>query len=293
MRTAIAKKPSDVICVVPFPGTAPQRRTTRSCRQAAKLHRKKLAETLVHSHWSIEVRGKNGRLKHRTGYVHNLTTDAASGYTNRRDWQAKAMGGGLGAFFGATAVGNATSTTATSLTNTGAAFPTTNQGLAGYIVFAGPNASGTGSTVFGVVVSNTATALTVDQWYNAATGAAGTTPNGTCSYLTPPGQFPALFMAVTANVFTPANTDTTLAGELTSGGFTRAIGTWAHTAAATTYTLQHTWTSTTTTTLTNEAQFGAVNTTGGGVMPFESAIPSAPTVVSGDTVQITVTVTIS
>jgi hypothetical protein len=282
-----------VVAVVPFPETT-KRKRRMSCKQAAKQHRK-MPESRVFSHSLLEVRDRNGRLKHRDCRVwkHNLTTDAASGYTNRRDWQSKAMGGGLGAFFGATAVGNATSTASTTLTNTGAAFPTSNQGLAGYIVFAGPNASGVGSTVFGVIVSNTATALTVDQWYNAGTGAAGTTPNGTCSYLIPPGQFPALFMAVSATVYAPLNTDTTLSGELTTNGFTRAIGTWAHTAAATTYTLQHTWTASGSEQLQIEAQFGACNTTAGGVMPFENTIPSPPPMVSGDTVQLTVTITIN
>lgn len=229
----------------------------------------------------------------RTEAVHNLTTTTASGYTNALDWLAKAMGQGPSFAF-ASAQGNATATTATSLTNSGATFPTAGQGLAGGIVVACPNASGTGSKVYGVIVSNTATALTVDQWYDptSTTGAAGTTPNATASYVILPGQNPAAWMAVTANSFSPATSDTTLAGELTTNGFARAVGTYAHTAAATTYTLVHLWTATGTETIENEAQFGACNTTAGGVMPFESAEPSPPTLVSGDTLQNTVTITI-
>lgn len=294
MRTArVGAADKTIIAVVPF-ATGAKRTPRMSCKQAAKLYRK-TPESRVFSHFLTEVRDSNGKLKYRHCRTlrHNLTTDTASGYTNRRDWQSKAMGGGLGAFFGATAQGTATASSGTSLTNSGASFPTANQGLAGYVVAVGANSSGVGSTVFGVIVSNSGTVLTIDQWYNPATGAAGTTPNATGQYQIIPGQFPALFMAVTANVFSPSSADTTLVGELTSNGFTRAIGTWAHTAAATTYTLQHTWTATGTETINNEALFGAANTTGGGVMPFESAEPSPPTLVSGDTLQNTVTVTIN
>lgn len=204
------------------------------------------------------------------------------------------MGSGPSAAF-ASAAGNATATSATSLTNSGATFPTAGNGLAGQIVVAGPNASGTGSKVYGVIVSNTGTVLTVDQWYDptSTTGAAGTAPNATASYVIVPGQNPASWMAITANSFSPSTADTTLAGELTSNGLARAVGTFSHTHAASTYTLVHTWTcSGGTNTINNEAQFGAANTTGGGVMPFESAEPSPPTLINGDTLQNTVTITI-
>jgi hypothetical protein len=236
---------------------------------------------------------ENGVAVITTPWVHNLTTTAASGYTNANDWLAKEMGNGPSSAF-ASASGNATATTATSLTNSGATFPTSGQGLAGCLVFAMPNNSGTGSRAYGVIVSNTGTALTIDQWYDptSTTGAAGTTPNATANYIVAVGQNPAAWLAVTSTSFTPANTDTTLSGELTSNGFTRAVGTYGHTAAGSTYTLSHQWTATGTQTINNEAVFGACNTTGGGVMPFESAEPSPPTLVSGDTLTNTVTITI-
>lgn len=229
-----------------------------------------------------------------SGHRHNLTTDTASGYTNRRDWQSKAMGMGPSFAF-ATATGAATATSATSLTNSGAAFPTAGQGLAGQIVAVGPNSSGTGSTVYGVIVSNTATVLTVDQWYNpaSATGAAGTTPNATGNYQILPGQNPAAWLALTSNATAPAATDTTLTSELTTSGFARAVGTYAHTAAATTYTLTKVFTASGTATINKEAVFGAANPTAGGVMPFTSAEPNPPTLVSGDTLTQVVTVTIN
>lgn len=263
----------------------------QASRQASR--RKEPLPALTRSCFLGTVYPKKGRIR-RGVFRSNLTTDAAVGYTNRRDWQSKAMGMGPSFAF-ATAQGFATSIAATTLTNTGAAFPTAGQALAGQIVVAGPNNAGTGSKVYGVIVSNTATVLTVDQWYDptSTTGAVGTTPNGTCAYVIVPGQNPAPWLAVTQNAVAPANTDTTLTAELTTADWVRSVGTYAHTAAATTYTLTHTFSSTSSVTISKEAQFGAVNTTGGGVMPFESAEPSPPVMLSGDTLAQTVTITVS
>ena len=252
----------------------------------------------VYSHWLTDVfrgNGYEGDAPVECGeFRKNLTTDTATGYTNRRDWQSKAMGMGPSFAF-ASAQGTATATSSTSLTNSGATFPTAGQGLAGCKIVAGANTSGAGSTVYGVISTNTGTLITVDQWYAGTdtAGAAGTTPNATAQYIILPGQNPAAWMAVTASSFSPASSDTTLSGELSSNGFSRAVGTYSHTAAATTYTLVHLWTATGTETIQNEAQFGAATITAGGVMPFESAEPSPPTLVSGDTLQNTVTITIN
>jgi len=203
------------------------------------------------------------------------------------------MGNGPSGAF-SVAQGFATSVTGTSLTApTG--FPTAGQGLAGQIVVAGPNNAGVGSRVYGVIVANSATVLTVDQWYDptSTSGAAGTAPNGTCSYVVVPGQNPASYLAVTQNATAPSSSDTTLTAELTTADWARSPGTYAHTAAATTYTLVHLFTSTTSVTINKEAVFGACNTTAGGVMPFESAEPSPPALVSGDTLSQTVTVTVN
>ena len=266
--------------------SAPARR--RSVRQVAKAHRRGDGPK-VFSTWCTEIRGRDGRLKFRAEH-HNLTTDTASGYTNRRDWQAKAMGGGLAPT--ATMTGNATATSATSLTNSGASFPTTNQGLAGMIVVAGPNSAGVGATSFGVVVSNTSTVLTIDKWYSGGTWGTGTTPNATAAYTIVPGQMPAMFIGVSSDSGAPAATDTTLASESTTNGFTRTLATWAHTAGASTYTMSVTFTATGSFTLNKWALFGAANTTAGGAMPFEAAETSPPSMLSGDTVTQTVTITI-
>lgn len=242
------------------------------------------------SHFLSEVHGADGKLKFRSQLRHNLTTDTAVGYTNRRDWQAKAMGAAPPLTNG---TGTLTSVTATTATNTGAAWTTAGQGLAGCMVAVGANSAGAGSTVFGVIVSNTATVLTVDEWKSATTMAVGTTPNGTGQYQILPGQFPAPYLAVTENAVAPAATDTTLTTELAADGFTRALATYAHTAAATTYTLQKVFNATGTRTINKEAVFGAVNIAAGGVMPFTSAEPSPPTLVSGDSLTQTITVTIN
>jgi hypothetical protein len=267
-----------------------KRTVHRSVAQAIRDASKAPTQIQRHSHWSSVISRKAGG-EERSGWRHNLTTTTASGYTNAYDWLAKAMGQGP-SFAGAFARQSPTGVSATGVSGA-TGYPTAGQGLAGSIavLFGTTNAS----LVYGVIVSNTATALTVDQWYDATStsGASGTLPTGGTFYcMILPGQNPAAWMAVTANSFSPATSDTTLAGELTSNGFTRAVGTYSHTAAASTYTLVHLWTATGTETINNEAQFGACNTTAGGVMPFESAEPSPPTLVSGDTLQNTVSVSI-
>lgn len=238
----------------------------------------------AHSHFLAEIIPLKGR-KVKQAWKHNLTTDTATGYTNRRDFQSKAMGMGPSFAF-ATATGTSTAVGATSLTNTGASFPTAGQALQGQIVVTGNR--------YGVIVSNTATVLTIDQWYDpaSATGASGSTP-ATGVYVILPGQAPASWLGLTSDGTAPAATDTALTAELTANGFARAVGTYAHTAAATTYTLQKTFTASGTATINRAAVFGAANPTAGGVMPFTNTVPSPPTLVSGDTLQLTVTVTVN
>ena len=142
------------------------------------------------------VRDKNGKLK-QIVRSHNLRTTMG-----RDQWQRLGMFGNISANATfATAIGAATSTSATSLTNTGAAFPTTggpNTGLQGQIVVAISSGS---AVAWGVIMSNTATVLTVDQWYNptSSTGAAGTTPTATSPYFILPNAGIALWMGLSTN----------------------------------------------------------------------------------------------
>jgi len=113
------------------------------------------------------------------------------------------------------AVGNATATSATTMTDSGATFPTAtsaagNAGLQGHVVYVGKNNSGTGSTVMGVILSNTATVLTVDQWSALPlTGAAGTTPNPTGNYFILPGSSWPWWVALSTSSAAAAATDVT------------------------------------------------------------------------------------
>lgn len=283
----------------------------RTVAQAIKdASRESVLPPSVFSCFKTDVFPSKGTKK-KGAWRHNLTTDTATGYTNRRDWQAKAMGMGP-AFAFATAVAFPAATisaTATSLTNSAATFPTAGQGLAGQIVVAIGLTSA--NIVYGVITSNTGTAPTIDQWYapGSASGAAGTTPttNGGSSstgigYVILPGQNAAAWLCISASVFTPSSADNALSSqgaELTSStGFARAVAAYAHTAAATTYTLIHLWTASGAgSVVNNEGVAGAATLLAtpnwGGPFPFESAEPSPPTLVSGDTLQNTVTVTIN
>ncbi len=101
---------------------------------------------------------------------------------------------------------------------------------------------------------------------------------------------PANFMALTEDATVPAEADTALAGELTGGGLQRAQATYAHTAGALTYTLTKTFTSSDAT-ARKINKVGVFNAPTVGTMMFETLSPSPPTLVSGDNVTLTSTIT--
>lgn len=109
------------------------------------------------------------------------------------------------------------------------------------------------------------------------------TSNGTGSYA------PACWIGVTANTTPPAATDTTLAGEITVGTLARKKATFAHTTGATSYTLSALFTFTQSVKL---AKSGVFNAQTGGTMFLEGLMASPATGVSGDQVQVVVTVNI-
>jgi hypothetical protein len=157
-----------------------------------------------------------------------------------RDLQAIQMGG----FGYLGTVGTATATTATSLTGsaeTGVSHASND--CVGNTIYVGKNASGTGSTVYGVITANTSgttPVYTVDRWYapESPGGAAATTPNATALYQVVSGTIGTLFVGLTANTTAVSATDTTLTGEITTvgGGLIRKIAPIGHTAAASTWT---------------------------------------------------------
>lgn len=110
-----------------------------------------------------------------------------------------------------------------------------------------------------------------------------TASNGTGSYAA------ANFIGLTENATAPAAGDTTLAAELTTGGFTRVQAVYAHTNGTNTVTLTRTFNATETRTINKAGLFTAVSA---GTMSFSTLVPNPPTLVSGDSVAITWTFTI-
>lgn len=198
------------------------------------------------------------------------------------DVEAGALGGDI-----AGDTGTSTGVTATTLTDSGKAWTT--NAWTGHMVWSG--------SVYGVVLSNTATVLTVDRWYVPATpgGTAGTTPS-TGVYVIAPGQAPAWYMALTATATAPSATDTTLTGEIATagGGLIRKLATYAHTAGASTYTLTATFTANGSDTLpVTVAQMGTFNSlTVAGRMLHRTLLSATATLTaSGDPITVTQTVT--
>lgn len=198
------------------------------------------------------------------------------------DGQAQAMGGDL-----AGATGTATGVTATTLTDTGAAFGT----YTGHMVTMGG--------AYAVVVSNTGTVLTLDRWYTPGSpgGAAATTPTAGV-YVILPGQAPYWYMALSTDGTAPAATDTTLASEINvaGAGLTRKLATYGHTLGVASYSLAATFTvNGSDTGLPRTIQkAGIFNSIVGatGRMQFETAVsPSAVMSAVGDQVTLTDTVT--
>lgn len=111
---------------------------------------------------------------------------------------------------------------------------------------------------------------------------ADTASTGTGSYAA------ANYIGLTANATAPAATDTTLTGEIASGTLTRAQAAYSHTTGAASYQLQKTFTSDQSVTI---AKIGVFNASSGGTMVFETLLSATATLVSGD--QLTVTETVS
>lgn len=197
------------------------------------------------------------------------------------DLEAGALGGDI---VGDT--GTSTAVGATSLTDSGKSWVT--NAYAGHLVVS--------SGVYGVVLSNTGTVLTIDRWYAPATpgGSAGSTPS-TGTYMVLPGQAPAWFMAVTANNSAPSASDTTLSGEITTsgGGLIRRLATFAHTTGAATYTLSTTFTANGSDSLpVTVAKMATFQSISAGRMLHESLLnATAPFTASGDTATVTNTIT--
>lgn len=222
---------------------------------------------------------------------------------NGRDLVARAIGGDSTGH-----TGTSTGTSATTLTDTGATFaassggPPANGGLVGHIVQAG--------NVYGVILSNTGTVLTIDHWHSmTAPDTVGTTPGATTAYNVLPGGAPAHFggISIATRVFTAADAFLTNDGSTISelwfsgGGLRRKLMTWAHTNGTSTYTLTGTWTANGSDTLPQTiAKWGcfqhavtaAPTTSTTGMNLFNTLLSATATLTtSGDNVTLTDTVT--
>ncbi len=97
------------------------------------------------------------------------------------------------------------------------------------------------------------------------------------------------YIGLTANTDAPAAGDTTLTGEISSGTLARAQAIYAHTNGTASYTLTKTFTSDQSVVI---AKIGVFNASSAGTMVFESLLNATATLVSGDQLQITETVTL-
>lgn len=114
---------------------------------------------------------------------------------------------------------------------------------------------------------------------------ADTSSNGTGAYAA------ANYIGLSTDATAPAAGDTTLTGELSGSGLSRAQATYGHTAGASSFTLSKTFTSADATPHTIN-KIGVFNAASGGTLVFETALTSPPNLVLGDQVTITETVTI-
>ncbi len=294
-------------------------RTTSLVPDGARVHPRDLVQdpraftqpVLVGKEWRDGAYGMQRRVWREIRRTHNLRLNVG-----RDQFQRIATFGDIGTSLnGLAATGTATTPTATTWTGAAASFPTAtsgagNAGLQGKMVFVANAVSADAFTnpVVGVVLSNTATVLTVDQWYSVPiTGAVGTTPAAASAAFVLPGGAPMWWVALSTSTSTPAATDVTrsadglwgdgtssgTATEQTTNGLSRA---YAGSGGATQPTFPgagqeeflHTWTYT-----------GAVSVTIGKVVLFNAAagagnIPMLETLLNatatvaanGDTIQL-------
>jgi hypothetical protein len=107
---------------------------------------------------------------------------------------------------------------------------------------------------------------------------------------TSPGTNGANYIALSSDTGAPAAGDTTLTGEITTGGLARSQGTYAHTAGTNTYTITEPFTASAT--HTNVQKAGLFTASSAGTMMAENTFTPV-TLNSGDQLTITWTITLS
>ena len=223
----------------------------------------------------------------RGAYKHNIFCSTGNGY----NWLAQQLAFGPTRQTSAN-TGTNTSASSTAINNTGA--PWVAAANVGCIIVSNTTSSG-GALVWGVCTANTTTSCTVDQWYSCTsnTGAVGTTPaTGSLYAILTVGQA-ATWIGLTGTVITPGAGDTTLTAELTANGFQRAPASITYVAAASTVLLSHLFTAGANQTISSEAEFcTAYVASGTSYMPFDNNVPTPPSLLTGDTITVNVTLTL-
>lgn len=269
----------------------------------------------MHNPVEVVVRDKNGKLK-AVRRQHNQQLNVGINQLQRI-----AVFGDVGSDLnGMLVTGSATAPTATTFTSA-TALPTAaagsgNTGLQGHILFVANSLASAAFSggVFGVIVSNTASVITVDQWYAIpVTGAVGTTPAADSAGIVLPGGSFGAWIALSTDTTTPAATDVFYTSGLWSNGTTTDATITEQTAsglarafcgygsstspsfpAAQEYQFQHTWTYTGSTSVTIAKVILANSAGVAGSIPLLDTLLSATATLSasGDTVQVTWTVTL-
>lgn len=94
----------------------------------------------------------------------------------------------------------------------------------------------------------------------------------------------ATYIGLSPTLGTPADADTTLVGEYSSGTLLRKQAVYAHTTGSSVATLTAVFTSDQ---VTTPARYGVFNAASGGTMPFSNPISPASQIISGDQETIT------
>lgn len=265
---------------------------------------------LVGSTWRDAAFGMQRRVWRERSKTHNLRLNVG------RDQQQRiAMFGDFGTGLNAlAATGTATAATATTYTAAASSFPTAtsaagNAGLQGHLVFVADSIASFAfvNPVIGVILSNTATVLTIDQWSAVPiTGAVGTTPTTTAAApLILPSLAAMRWAGLSTSAAAAAATDVTrttdglwgdgtgggAATEQTANGLARAyIGHGSSTAptisGAGNYTFAHTWTYSGSSLVTIPKIVLFNSAAGAGTIPMLETLLSAQATVNanGDTI---------
>lgn len=213
------------------------------------------------------------------GWSHNYRPDAGM------DWLHRTMGGYI--FAGTSNFGTTTSISATSVTDTGKTWTTDD--LIGSRIWM-PVTGVTTQPVYGNILDNTGTVITIDQW-NKYDDTAGTTPANGNAYVIQNGCGPARFIGLTNDNTSHPNevgaSTTALTSEITANGLGRALATFAHTATQETYTLTKQWTATGAQSVHRAGNFtGDYGASGGGIMVAGTDLNADATLATNDTLQV-------